>query len=83
MQCGEEAPQRGLGRQLRNLQDPGQHGIARNEPQLAQAAEADIDAQNHCQNELVAAHRLCDPLHRQRIFQQRLKTQLLQHGGYG
>ena len=83
VQRGQKAPQRGLRRQTRHLQDAGQDGVAGDEAELVQPRKADIEAQHEGQHKLVEAHHTGDSFVRDGFFQQRLEAEFFEQGGDG
>ena len=83
VQRGQKAPQRGLRRQTRHLQDAGQDGVASDEAELVEPRKADIEAEHEGQHELVGAHGSGDPFGREGFFQQRLEAEFFEQGGDG
>ena len=81
MQRGQKAPQRGLRRQPRHLQDAGQDGVARDEAELVEPRKADIEAQHEGQHKLVEAHHTGDSFDAEGLFQQLLEAEFFEQGG--
>lgn len=82
-QRGQEAPKGALGREAQHLQNASQHGLTLEEAYMVQPPESHIDRQYDRQHELRHGQGAGLPLHRQRLFDQLLETQLLQHRGHG
>jgi hypothetical protein len=82
MQRGQKPPEGTLRRQPQHLQDAGQHRLTRQKLHVMQPRETHIYGQHHGQYELVHGHGPRHSFHRQRLFDQLLESQLLQHGRY-
>ena len=75
-------PEGGLHRQFGDFQDACQNGVARDEVQLVQPREADVEPQHDAQHEPVYVHGTGNPLAGHGLFHQGLEIESLQHGDY-
>ena len=81
MQRGQKAPQCGLRRPTRHLQDAGQDGVAGDEAELVEPRKADIEAEHEGQHELVGAHGSGDSFDAEGFFHQRLEVEFFEQSG--
>jgi hypothetical protein len=83
MRRRQKPPEGTLGRQPQHPQDAGQHRLPFQKAQMMQPRKTDVSRQHPAQHELIQGHGPRDPLDRQRLFDQLLESEFLQHGRDG